>query len=95
MLKGILCVGAVALCLTTTPAEAQIVLYPPAAYIATTAPVYYQGHASYWYGNRWYYRNGAGWGSYDREPSFLRGRHAPARHFYGSGRGRGGGMRRR
>ena len=30
--------------------------YPPDAYIATTDPVYFEGHASYWYGGRWYYR---------------------------------------
>ena len=93
MLKGVVLAGAVTLCLVTAPAQAQIVIYPPSAYIATTPPVYYQGRASYWYGNRWYYRDGRGWGAYDREPAYLRGRHAPARQFYG--RDRGGGMRRR
>ena len=45
--------------------------YPPDAYIATTEPVYFDGHASYWYGNRWYYRDGGGWNHYDREPAGL------------------------
>ena len=45
--------------------------YPPDAYIAATEPVYFEGHAAYWYGNRWYYRDGGRWGHYDREPAFL------------------------
>jgi hypothetical protein len=45
--------------------------YPPDAYIATTEPVYFEGHAAYWYGNRWYYRDGARWSHYDREPPVL------------------------
>lgn len=45
--------------------------YPPDAYIATTEPVYFEGHAAYWYGNRWYYRDGGHWGHYDREPPVL------------------------
>jgi hypothetical protein len=36
--------------------------YPPDAYIATTEPVYFEGHAAYWYGGRWFYRDGARWG---------------------------------
>ncbi len=46
--------------------------YPPDAYIATTEPVYYGGFATYWYGDRWYYRDGGGrWSHYDREPPVL------------------------
>jgi hypothetical protein len=45
--------------------------YPPAAFIATTEPWYFEGRATYWYGNRWYYRNGGGWGYYNREPGAL------------------------
>ena len=45
--------------------------YPPDAYIATAEPVYFDGHASYWYGNRWYYRDGGRWNHYDREPAGL------------------------
>ncbi len=93
MLKGALLVGAATLCLVTAPARAQIVVNLPDAFIATTPPVYYQGRASYWYGNRWYYRDGRGWGAYDREPAYLHGRREPARQFYGHGRG--GGARRR
>jgi hypothetical protein len=45
--------------------------YPPDAYIATAEPVYFDGHASYWYGNRWYYRDGGHWNHYDHEPAGL------------------------
>jgi hypothetical protein len=52
--------------------------YPPDAYIATTEPVYFEGHASYWYGGRWYYRDGGRWGHYDREPPALYQRRSAA-----------------
>jgi hypothetical protein len=59
--------------------------YPPDSYIATTTPVYYEGHASYWYGGRWYYRDGNHWNHYDREPAALyqrRQQAPPARRTY-------------
>jgi len=70
--------------------------YPPDAYIATTEPYYFEGHAAYWYGGRWNYRDGAGrWNHYDHEPAGLYQRRmqgAARRHTYESGgRGRGGG----
>ena len=99
MSKGLLCVGAIFSCLASTPAQAQIriEIFPPAAYIATTAPVYHEGHASYWYRNRWYYRDGRAWRSYHDEPRHLRDyrerRHRePVRHYYG--RAHRGGYRR-
>jgi hypothetical protein len=64
--------------------------YPPDAYIATTEPVYFEGHAAYWYGGRWYYRDGARWNHYDREPPALQQRRMqapPVRRTYES-RGR-------
>jgi hypothetical protein len=90
-LKGFLFAGAIAAGLASTPARAQIEvsLFPPAAFIATSSPVYYEGHAAYWYGNRWQYREGGNWHSYREEPSYLResrGRHEPVRQFYGRGR---------
>jgi hypothetical protein len=45
---------------------------PPPGFVATASPVYYEGHPAYWYGNRWYYRDGAGWGAYRSEPGYLR-----------------------
>jgi hypothetical protein len=82
-----------AISFSSSRSEAQEVV-PPAEYIATAEPVYYEGHAAYWYGNRWYYRNGGGWGHYEGEPAFLRGvRGRPgwgARYHYGSGGFRGG-----
>jgi hypothetical protein len=59
------------------PAEAQVVVSlpfiapPEPAFVATTPPVYYEGHASYWYHDRWVYRDGRGWHGYDREPAYL------------------------
>jgi hypothetical protein len=85
--------GAIGLCLATDPARAQIVIVPPSGCIATISPVYYEGNAAYWCGDSWYYRNGGGWGRYDREPGYLhsyRGSHAPDRAFYGRGRAWGG-----
>jgi hypothetical protein len=59
--------------------------YPPDGYIATTEPVYYEGHATYWYGGNWYYRDGNRWSHYDREPPPLQQRRvqaAPMRRSY-------------
>ncbi len=67
--------------------------YPPNAYFATAEPVYFEGHASYWYGGRWYYRDGARWRHYDREPAGLyehRARGGPPRRTYEPSRGRPG-----
>ena len=45
---------------------------PPPVFVATVQPVYYEGHASYWYGNRWHWRDHHGWHVYEREPVYLR-----------------------
>lgn len=45
--------------------------YPPDAYVGTTEPVYFEGHAAYWYGGHWYYRDAGAWHHYDREPPEL------------------------
>jgi hypothetical protein len=70
-------VGALALVsLTGAPAGAQWAP-PPAEYVATAEPVYYEGHAAYWYGGHWFWRDEhGGWGHYDREPPFLADRRA-------------------
>ena len=74
--------------------------YPSDAFIATTDPWYFDGRASYWYGGRWYYRDGRAWGHYANEPAALRQRRlqgAPRRHLYeqpaGHTSARGGGAR--
>ncbi len=58
----------------------------PEAFIATAVPVYFEGHATYWYGGHWYYRGAGGrWAHYDREPPELHQRRVaapPARHAY-------------
>jgi hypothetical protein len=60
--------------------------YPPADWIATTEPVYFEGHAAYWYHGRWCYRDGNRWSSYQREPPALAQHRAqygaPARRNY-------------
>ena len=71
--------------------------YPPPAYVATATPVYYEGYPTYWYGGRWYRRQGAGWHHYREEPPHLREyrvRGMPPQHFYGRGHV-GGGHRHR
>ena len=48
--------------------------------------MYYEGHAAYWYGDRWYYRSGREWYEYREEPRYLRDyreHHAHERRFYG------------
>jgi hypothetical protein len=91
LLKGVLGLGVIAACLASAPVQAQvqIQIYPPAWFIATTSPVYYEGHASYWYGNQWHYRQGRTWHTYQREPMYLhdrREKHRPSRHYYGRDR---------
>jgi hypothetical protein len=92
--KGLVIVSAVsalaAVFLVGSPADAQWIP-PPAEYIATTEPVYYEGHPAYLYNNHWYYRDEhGGWGHYDHEPAFLaerRAHFAPARGGWGGYRG--------
>jgi hypothetical protein len=58
---------------------------PPPAVIATVEPVYYEGHAAYWSGDHWYWRDPHGWHWYATEPAFLRERRGhgpPPRHHY-------------
>jgi hypothetical protein len=59
--------------------------YPPPSFIATVQPVYFEGHASYWYNGRWVYRDGGRWSAYRSEPPYLaqrRAQFAPARRTY-------------
>ncbi|MGD0530461.1 MAG: hypothetical protein ABSE49_35335 [Polyangiaceae bacterium] len=100
--KGFLIASAIgvlaAVSLTGVPADAQWAP-PPPEYVATTEPVYYEGHAAYWYGNHWNWRDEHGaWNHYDQEPGFLadhRAHFAPVRHSWvgGGGAGRGGSER--
>ena len=99
MSKGALCAAVIASCLvfsSTAQAQVEIRLFPPAAFIATSSPVYFEGRASYWYQGRWYYRDGRAWRYYQEEPTHLRERrihHSPPREYYG--RGHKGGHRGR
>jgi hypothetical protein len=90
--KGFVIVSAAgalaAVSLVGTPANAQWVP-PPPEYVATTEPVYYEGHAAYWYGNHWNWRDGHGaWNHYDHEPAALADRRmhaAPVRRSFEHG----------
>jgi hypothetical protein len=101
-LKGAACAFAFAATLVATAAQAQIVVeFPPPEFVATATPVYFEGHAAYWSGGRWYYRDGPGWHAYHDEPGYLhnwRSGHPVVERRYYEGRpayGRGGGGRRR
>jgi len=78
--------------------DVDVDLYPPAWFLATAIPFYFDGHPSYWYGNQWYYRDGGGggWRSYASEPGALhsaRMSRGVGRQFYGRGRVSNGGFR--
>jgi len=49
---------------------------PPPEVVATLVPVYHEGHAAYWWHNRWHYREGVRWRRWHTEPEALRTRHA-------------------
>jgi hypothetical protein len=63
--------------------------YPPPEVVATLTPVYYEGHAAYWWHNQWHYRDGRGaWGRYQAEPRVLHDQrygHGFDRHYYAGG----------
>lgn len=74
MLRRFACVVGLSATLAATPGCVPVIGYddyPSDAYIATTAPVYFEGRPMYWYGNRWSYREGGRWNHYDREPAGL------------------------
>lgn len=85
MSKVLTLVTALSLALgSSTEARAQVVvtIAPPAAYIATSQPEYFEGRPVYYYNNNWYYRDHGRWSYYRREPVYLRDRRAhwaPAR----------------
>ncbi len=54
--------------------DPTIVIEPSDEYIATVAPVYYEGRPVYYYNNYWYYRDHGRWRYYRTEPGFLRER---------------------
>jgi len=64
-------VSLVAVAAYPTEAKAQVVYYPPAEYVASYTPYYWNGHPHYFYRNHWYYRDHGAWRGYDHEPGFL------------------------
>jgi hypothetical protein len=57
-------------------AQPVVVTYyaPPAAYIATSAPEYFENRPVYYYNGYWYYRDSGRWLYYRHEPDYLRER---------------------
>ena len=74
---------------------------PPPEVIATLTPVYVDGHAAYWWHDRWHYMDEhQHWNRYHTEPAQLhdwRNTHQREWHYYAGGRGGGarGGEHRR
>ena len=104
MLRRFACAVTLSATLAATPGCVPMIGYddyPPDGYVATTAPVYFEGRPVYWYGNRWSYREGVHWNHYDREPAGLYQRRMqgpPVRRNYEPSRARpaaGGPGRRR
>ena len=54
-------------------ASAQDSRSPPAAFIATTLPEYFDGRPVYWWDGFWFYRDGRRWNFYRDEPQPLSG----------------------
>jgi hypothetical protein len=82
-LSVVLSAGAIAATLAYGPmANAQVVVYPPAEYVASYEPIYYNGFAHYLYHDHWYYRDhGGAWRGYEHEPGALHDRRGEwARH---------------
>jgi hypothetical protein len=71
----------------SSTASAQVVVdFPPAEFVASIQPIYFENHAAYWWHNHWLWRDGAGWHTWEHEPAFLMQHrlHDPAgRWFYG------------
>jgi hypothetical protein len=90
--KLLLCAMAPAAVITAyvPTAEAQVVYYPPSAYIAAYSPYYYNGYAHYLYRNNWYYRDHGAWRGYAHEPGELRGQRGGWGGHRGGGWGHGG-----
>lgn len=95
MLKGVFCVGALSACVATVSpyGDVEVSSFPPPEFIATASPVYFEGHAAYFWGGHWYYRSGPGWHMYRQEPPVLHDHRvahgAPPRQFYGRAHGGG------
>jgi hypothetical protein len=92
LLRTLTCAGALGVVLGAIPGCTVEPYYPvvdgeyPAACIATTDPVTYNGFPSYWCDGLWYYRGMDGrWAHYNREPPELyrhRAEAAPGRRTY-------------
>ena len=81
MLKAVLVLAVPAALSVATPraalAQAVVVIEPPADYIATVDPEYYENRPVYFYNEHWYYRDHGRWSYYHDEPGYLRDRRGP------------------
>ena len=68
---GVMVCGTVSVTGCSGEVYAEPAYYPPPGYLATAAPVYYEGRPAYYYNDRWYFRSGGGWGYYRSEPGYL------------------------
>jgi hypothetical protein len=62
-----------------TVAQAQEAA-PPAEFVASFTPEYFEGRPVYYYRNMWYYRDGNRWSYYRSEPAYLRDRRSHWEH---------------
>jgi hypothetical protein len=64
---------------------AEPVYFPPPAFLVSATPVYFEGHPTFFYNERWYFRTPAGWAFYRSEPAYLykyRASHAKPANLY-------------
>jgi hypothetical protein len=57
---------------TAAPVDATATDLPPDADIDVAPQVMYEGRPTYFYHDRWYYRDGSNWSYYRQEPGALR-----------------------
>jgi len=80
ILRGALAVGVLALASGCVARVGEPVAYAEADYVPATITTYpstvYEGRTVYYYGDRWYYRDGGRWAYYRHEPAPLYRRRA-------------------
>jgi hypothetical protein len=67
---------------------------PDPAFLATTEPIYYEHHATYFWHHQWRWHDTSGWHAYDNEPALLADRRRsapPVRWSYASAGAHGSG----
>ena len=70
-LLGVMVWGTTAASGCSAEVVAEPAYYPPPAWLAENAPVYYEGRPAYFYNERWYFQTAGGWSYYRSEPRYL------------------------